>query len=187
MAASEELEEHLQELRSKATELFLREEWNASIEAYSLIITLCTQTLSHNSHPTQNLRRSLCIALCNRAEAKSKLKDFHNARHDCNHALELDATHSKTLLCKGKILLCLNRYSSALECFRSAAIDGNAENASGYLERCKSLELLSKTGCLDLSDWVSSGFKGKALKLTEHIDNVEIRKSEMSGRGSGSL
>lgn len=48
MAASEELEEHLQELRSKATELFLREEWNASIEAYSHFITLCTQTRFHN-------------------------------------------------------------------------------------------------------------------------------------------
>ncbi|KAG4996809.1 hypothetical protein JHK82_027602 [Glycine max] len=57
----------------------------------------------------------------------------------------------------------------------------------GTWKDAKSLELLSKTGCLDLSDWVSSGFKGKALKLTEHIDNVEIRKSEMSGRGSGSL
>ena len=80
-------------------------------------------------------------------------------------------------------MLCLNRYSSALECFRSAAIDGNAENASGYLERCKSLELLSKTGCLDLSDWVSNGFKGKVPELAEHIGAVEIRKSEISGRG----
>ncbi|KOM48447.1 hypothetical protein LR48_Vigan07g215100 [Vigna angularis] len=142
MAAEED--EQLQQLRSKATELFIREEWNASIEAYSHFITLCTQTLSH-SLPNQKLRRSLCIALCNRAEARSKLKDFHCALRDCDHALELDVTHSKTLLCKGKILLCLNRYASALECFRTATLDGNAESVSGYLERCKSLELLCKS------------------------------------------
>ncbi|BAT74491.1 hypothetical protein LR48_Vigan01g118400 [Vigna angularis] len=180
MAAEED--EQLQQLRSKATELFIREEWNASIEAYSHFITLCTQTLSH-SLPNQKLRRSLCIALCNRAEARSKLKDFHCALRDCDHALEVDAAHSKTLLCKGKILLCLNRYASALECFRTATLDGNAESVSGYLERCKSLELLSKTGCLDLSDWVSNGFRGKLPELAEHIGAVEIRRSEISGRG----
>ncbi|QCD82535.1 uncharacterized protein LOC114176992 [Vigna unguiculata] len=180
MAAEED--EQLQQLRSKATELFIREEWNASIEAYSHFITLCTQTLSH-SLPNQKLRRPLCIALCNRAEARSKLKDFHHALQDCDHALELDATHSKTLLCKGKILLCLNRYASALECFRTATLDGNTENVSGYLERCKSLELLSKTGCLDLSEWVSNGFRGKVPELAEHIGAVEIRRSEISGRG----
>ncbi|KAL2344521.1 hypothetical protein Fmac_005806 [Flemingia macrophylla] len=188
MAASAAEEDHLQlqNLRSKATELFLREEWNASIEAYSHFINLCTQTLSlSHSHPNQNqkLRRSLCIALCNRAEARSKLKYFDLALRDCDHALKLDATHSKTLLCKGKILLYLNRYSSALECFRTATIDGASENVNGYLERCKSLELLSRTGCLDLSDWIANGFRGKVPELAEHVGAVEIKKSEISGRG----
>ncbi|TKY58895.1 putative protein lysine methyltransferase SET5 [Spatholobus suberectus] len=182
-----EEEEHLQRLRSKATELFIREEWKASIEAYSLFITLCTQKLS-DSHPNQThlqkLRRSLCIALCNRAEARSKQKDFHCALQDCDRALELDATHFKTLLCKGKILLCLHRYSTALECFRTAMLDDeNSECVSGYLERCKGLELLSRTGCLDLSDWVVNGFRGKVQELAEHIGAVEIKKSEISGRG----
>ncbi|RDX62857.1 Set5, partial [Mucuna pruriens] len=173
MAAEEE--EQLQQLRSKATELFLREEWIASIEAYSHFITLCTQTHKH--------RRSLCIALCNRAEARFKLKDFRCALQDCDHALDLDASHSKTLFCKGKILLCLNRYSAALHCFRTASLDGNAESVIGYLERCKSLELLSRTGCLDLSDWVLNGFRGKVPELAEHVGAVEIKKSEISGRG----
>ncbi|KAK7391759.1 hypothetical protein VNO78_20180 [Psophocarpus tetragonolobus] len=73
-------EERLHQLRSTATELFHR--------------------------PNQKLSGSLCIALFNRAEARSTLKDFHCVLQDCNHALELDATHSKTLLCKEKILLC---------------------------------------------------------------------------------
>ncbi|KAL2958640.1 hypothetical protein AAZX31_18G218900 [Glycine max] len=48
----------------------------------------------------QKLCRSLFIALCNRAKARSKLKNFHNALQDCDHTLELDATHLKNLLCK---------------------------------------------------------------------------------------
>ncbi|KAK7317970.1 hypothetical protein RJT34_02641 [Clitoria ternatea] len=187
-----EEEEHLQQLRSKATELFLREEWKDSIDAYSHFITLCTQKTEKTSQThthsdpnhLQKLRRSLCIALCNRAEARSKLKDFHSALQDCNHALALDASHSKTLLCKGKILLCLNRYSMAMECFRTAMLDPqNSECSNEYLEKCKKLEFLSRTGSLDLSDWVSSGFRGKAPELAEYIGGVQIKKSEISGRG----
>ncbi|KAK7362371.1 hypothetical protein VNO77_04482 [Canavalia gladiata] len=186
-----EEEDHLQQLRSKATELFIREEWKDSIDAYSHFITLCTQNLSHSQTQThsdpQKLRRSLCIALCNRAEARSKLKDFHSALQDCDHALELDATHSKTLLCKGKILLCLNRYSMAMKCFTTAILDpqhcGNSECLNGYLEKCKKLEFLSRTGSLDLSDWVANGFRGKVPELAEYIGAVQIKKSEISGRG----
>ncbi|XP_027348276.1 uncharacterized protein LOC113859787 [Abrus precatorius] len=176
-------EEYLQFLRSKATELFIREEWKDSIDAYSHFITVCTQKPSH----LQKLRKSLCIALCNRAEARSKLKDFHCALQDCDHALELDPTHSKTLLCKGKILLWLNKYSMAMECFRTAMLDpqlgGNSECLSGYLEKCKKLEFLSRTGSLDLSDWVANGFRGKIPELAEFIGAVQIKKSEISGRG----
>ncbi|KAG4377966.1 hypothetical protein GLYMA_18G238550v4 [Glycine max] len=48
----------------------------------------------------QKLCRSLFIALCNLAKARSKLKNFYNALQDCDHTLELDATHLKNLLCK---------------------------------------------------------------------------------------
>ncbi|KAJ1405819.1 Tetratricopeptide-like helical domain superfamily [Sesbania bispinosa] len=188
-----EEEDYLQQLRSKATELFIREEWKDSIDAYSHFITLCTHQISHSqtqhSDPLhlQKLRRSLCIALCNRAEARSRLRDFHSALQDCDHALEVDATHFKTLLCKGKILLSLNRYSMALECFKTALLDpqagGNTECLSGYLEKCKKFEFLSRTGSLDLSEWVSNGFPGKAPELAEYIGAVQIRKSEISGRG----
>ncbi|KAL2585815.1 hypothetical protein AAZV13_13G016100 [Glycine max] len=53
----------------------------------------------------QKLYRSLFIVLRNREKTRSKLKFFHDALQDCDHALELDATHLKTLLCKGQILL----------------------------------------------------------------------------------
>lgn len=184
-----EEEDYLQQLRSKATQLFIREEWKDSIDAYSHFITNCTNQLSHSqSHSeTQKLHKSLCIALCNRAEAKSKLRDFHTALQDCDHALQFDPSHFKTLICKGKILLSLNRYSTALHCFKNAMLDsqasGNSECLSGYLEKCKKFEFLSRTGSLDLSDWVSNGFPGKAPELAEYIGAVEIRKSEISGRG----
>ncbi|XP_057421829.1 methyltransferase FGSG_00040 [Lotus japonicus] len=177
----------LQHLRSKATELFIREEWKDSIDAYTHFINLCTHQIQiSHSHP-EKLRKSLCIALCNRAEASSRLRDFHCALQDCDHALNLDPTHFKTLVCKGKILLGLNRYSMALECFRIALLDpqaaGNSETLNGYFQKCKKFEFLSRTGSIDLSDWVANGFPGKAPELAEHIGAVEIKKSEISGRG----
>ncbi|RYR64834.1 hypothetical protein Ahy_A03g010869 isoform A [Arachis hypogaea] len=150
-------EEYIQQLRSKAAELFLREEWNDSIDVYSNLISHCThhqQQLSlHHPNHLQKLHKSLCIALCNRAEARSRLRDFHCALQDCDRALQIDASHFKTLLCKGKILLCLNRYSMALECFKAALLDSQA------------------------------GFHGKPPELAEYIGAVEIRKSDISGRG----
>ena len=75
----------------------------------------------------------------------------------------------------------------ALECFRTAMLDpqagGNSESLKGYVEKCKKFEFLARTGSLDLSDWVSNGFPGKAPELAEYIGAVEIRKSEISGRG----
>ena len=185
-----EEEEYMQNLRSKATELFIREEWTNAIETYSHFITLCTHHLSL-PHPNplhhQKLHKSLCISLCNRAEAKSKLREFNSALEDCDHALQIDATHFKSLVCKGKILLCLNRYSLALNCFKTAMLDnqasGNCEMLVGFVEKCKKFEFLSRSGTMDLSDWVLSGFPGKAPELAEFIGAVEIRKSEISGRG----
>ncbi|KAK4263479.1 hypothetical protein QN277_028878 [Acacia crassicarpa] len=185
-------EGYMQQLRSKATELLLREEWKESIEAYSNFITLCENQIVHSqdyadSDQLQRLRKSLCLALSNRAEARSRLKEFHSALEDCDLALVIDETHFKTLICKGKILLNLNMYYAALECFRVALRDpqanGNSENLNGYVEKCKKLDFLSRTGSLDLSDWVSNGFRGKSPELAEFIGSVEIMKSEISGRG----
>ncbi|KAI9085423.1 hypothetical protein K1719_032584 [Acacia pycnantha] len=185
-------EGYMQQLRSKATELLLREEWKESIEAYSNFITLCQNQIVHSqnypdSDQLQRLRKSLCLALSNRAEARSRLKEFHSALEDCDLALVIDETHFKTLICKGKILLNLNMYYASLECFRVALRDpqanGNSENLNGYVEKCKKLDFLSRTGSLDLSDWVSNGFRGKSPDLAEFIGSVEIMKSEISGRG----
>ncbi|KAM1170520.1 hypothetical protein ACFX2G_021379 [Malus domestica] len=189
MAAAEE---QLQQLRSKATELFLREEWQESVQAYSHFINLCR---SHISNTLQNpdpdhlpkLRKSLCLALSNRAEARSRLRDFAEALRDCDRALEIGRAHFKTLVCKGKILLNLNRYSMALNCFRTAQLDPQANGSSvdldGYLQKSKKLELMSRTGAFDLSEWVVNGFRGKPLEPAEYIGAVQIKKSEIRGRG----
>ncbi|KAK7251903.1 hypothetical protein RIF29_35506 [Crotalaria pallida] len=183
----EEMAEQMQNLRSKATELFIREEWKDSIDAYSHFITLSTQHPPSHPEQIQKLHKSLCIAFCNRAEARFKLGYLHRALQDCDHALNIDGSHFKTLLCKGKILINLNRYPLALECFRAALLDpqgvGNCEMVNGYVEKCKKFEFLSRTGSVDLSDWVGAGFQGKAPELAEHVGAVEIRKSEISGRG----
>lgn len=185
-------EEEMMQLRSRATELLLREEWNESVRAYSHFISLCQHHISRIHQQTDpdrlfKLQKSICSALSNRAEALYRLRDLANALQDCDGALEIEGTHFKTLLCKGKILLSLNRYSMALECFKAALLVPQAgmkcEALDGYMERCKKLEHQSRTGAFDLSDWVLNGFRGKVPELAEYIGSVQIRKSEISGRG----
>ncbi|GMH01745.1 hypothetical protein Nepgr_003584 [Nepenthes gracilis] len=149
----------MQHLRAKATELLLRGEWKGS----------------------------LCLSLSNRAEARSRLRDFEQALEDCDLALQFERTHFKTLVSKGKILLSLNKYSTALECFQAALLDpqanGNVETLNGLIDKCKKLEFQSKNGDFDVSDWILHGFRGKCPELGEFVGTVEIKKSEISGRG----
>ncbi|XWS64240.1 hypothetical protein CRYUN_Cryun06bG0169400 [Craigia yunnanensis] len=187
-------EEQVQQLRSKATELLLREEWKESIQLYSQLIDLCQDQISKThqdsspdpDHPSK-LHKSLCVAFSNRAEARSRLQDFTDALKDCDQALQIEATHFKTLLCKGKILLSLNKYFNALDCFKKALFDpqgsGNLEILNGYLEKCKKLEFQSRTGSFDFSDWVLNGFRGKPPELAECIGPVLVKRSEISVRG----
>lgn len=180
--------ELLQSLRSKATEHLLREEWEESIHLYTKYIDLSRTQITNlaGSDPdtVPKVRKSLCLALCNRAEARARLHDSSEAMRDCDQALEIENTHFKTLLCKGKVLLALSRYSSALECFKTALLDPQAsESVTAYVEKCKKLEFQAKTGALDLSDWVLSGFRGRTPELAEFIGSIEIKKSEFSGRG----
>lgn len=75
----------------------------------------------------------------------------------------------------------------ALDCFKTALLDpqanGNLDSLNGYVEKCKKLEFQSKTGAFDLSDWVANRFRGKAPELAEYIGAVQIKRSELSGRG----
>ncbi|XP_030513607.2 methyltransferase FGSG_00040 isoform X2 [Rhodamnia argentea] len=186
-------EELLQELRSKANELFLREQWAESSSLYSQLIDLCRVHLSSTdgaSDPDKfsKLRKSLCLALANRADASSKLRSLDEALRDCDEALAIESSHFRALVCKGKILLSLSKYSAALECFKSAAsldaqANGNCGTLNACLEKCKMLEYQSRTGNFDLSDWVASGFHREIPELAEYIGPVLIKKSEISGRG----
>uniref|UniRef100_A0A6N2M7L6 SET domain-containing protein n=1 Tax=Salix viminalis TaxID=40686 RepID=A0A6N2M7L6_SALVM len=187
-------EELMQELRFKATELLLREEWQESVQVYTQFINLCRDQISdksHQNHPDPDLltklKKSLCLALSNRAEALSRLRDLTEALKDCDQALKIESTHFKSLVCKGKILLSLNRYSMALDCFKTAILDpqasGNLETLNGYVQKCKKLEFQSRTGAFDLSDWILSRFRGKSPELAEYTGPVQIKRSELSGRG----
>lgn len=182
----DEEEERIQNLRSKATELLLREEYEDSIKAYSQIISLSLESIS-TTNPNHPRRRTLCLAFSNRAEARARLSEFSEALRDCEEALRIDGSHFKTLLCKGRILLSLNRYGAALDCFRKASLDpraaDNSDSVNGLLQRCKRLESLSRTGAFDVSDWVLAGFRGKIPELAEYVGAVEVRRSEISGRG----
>ncbi|KAK2636172.1 hypothetical protein Ddye_030964 [Dipteronia dyeriana] len=187
----EAAEDVMQQLRSKATELLLREEWKESVQVYSQIINLCQEQIinTSNNDPDQvsKFHKSLCLAFSNRAEARFRLRDFNEALQDCEQALKLETTHFKALFCKGKILLSLNRYSMALDCFKATLFEahtsGNLETVNGFLEKCKKLEYQSRTGVFDLSDWVLNGFRGKCPELAEYVGAVQIKKSEISGRG----
>ncbi|KAI3733659.1 hypothetical protein L6452_13108 [Arctium lappa] len=183
-----EEEEKMQHLRFKANELLLREQWEQSIQTYSQFISLCQTRISNpRIRPDPKLQKSLCLAFSNRAEARSKTRDFDRALKDCDEALRIENTHFKTLMCKGKILLGLDRYTTALNCFKIADLghpsNADSETLNGYLEKCKKLESLSRSGGFDFSNWVSNGFKGKFPELAEYIGAVQIKKSEISGRG----
>ncbi|XP_060215324.1 methyltransferase FGSG_00040 [Lycium barbarum] len=186
----EEEDDRMQNLRSKATELLLRKEFKDTIEAYSELISFYHDQISNTNQnlDSNKLKKSLCLALCNRAEAHLNLQEFPQALKDCNEASQIGNTHFKTLLCKGKILLSLNQYGLALDCFKKASLDDpheleNSETLNGYLEKCKKLEFLSRTGAFDISDWVLNKFQGKPTELAEFIGPIEINKSEISGRG----
>ncbi|KAL4556001.1 hypothetical protein LXL04_038636 [Taraxacum kok-saghyz] len=178
-------EEKMQHLRLKANELLLREEWEQSIQTYSQFISLCQTHISSRSDP--KLQKSLCLAFSNRAEARSKTRDLDQALRDCDEALQIDNAHIKTLICKGKILLNLDRYAMALNCFKTANLNHpstqDSETLNGYLEKTKKLEFLSRSGAFDFSNWILNGFKGKLPELAEYIGALEIKKSEISGRG----
>ncbi|EYU40525.1 hypothetical protein MIMGU_mgv11b020762mg [Erythranthe guttata] len=134
-----------------------------------------------------HLKKLLCLSFSNRAEARARLSDHTLALTDCEEALRIDDSHFKTLVCKGKILLSLNRYSAALCCFNAANLGPqateNSDLVNGFLEKCKRLEFLSRTGAFDISKWVLSGFRGKSPELAEYIGALDIKKSEISGRG----
>ncbi|CAI0402196.1 unnamed protein product [Linum tenue] len=182
----------MQELRLKASELLLREEWHDSVQVYTQFITLCRSHIEKHPPPLCNsphltkIQRSLCLGLSNRAEAHFRLRDPDKALRDCNQALEIEPTHYKSLLGKGRILFALNRYSAALLCFKSALLEDpqSNETLNGYIEKCKKLESLSRTGAFDLTDWILNGFRGKTPELAEYVGAVKIKRSEeLSGRG----
>ncbi|XP_020576694.1 uncharacterized protein LOC110022208 [Phalaenopsis equestris] len=174
-------------LRSTATELLLKENWCEYINLYSRFISSCDfpQTSQKEDDGSLKLRRTLCSALCNRADAYFKIRDLDAALMDCNHALKLDPFHFKALVCKGKILLDLHCYSQASECFqRAKALPLADSSLSLLLKRSQKLDSQSKTGFIDLSAWVLDGFNGACPELAEFVRNVEIRRSE-SGGGRG--
>ncbi|KAI3969298.1 hypothetical protein MKW92_027182 [Papaver armeniacum] len=181
----EDEEELMQQLRFKATELLLREEYKESIQVYTQYISLSQNHLSKITSKSENpdrfnkLQKTLCLALSNRAEAKSKIRHYAQSLEDCNAALEIEKTHFKTLVCKGKILLHLNQYVNASNCFKSALHDNDS-----IQNNVRNLEYQSRTGVFDLSDWVLNGFsKDQNPDLAEFTGPVEIKKSEVSGRG----
>ncbi|RZS24909.1 hypothetical protein BHM03_00058038 [Ensete ventricosum] len=183
------IEEHLQQLRSKATELLLREDWNEYINLYSRFISLCRSHLlaAGSGAASDHLHKTLCLALSHRAEARFRSRDLPGALEDCDNALDLDPTHLKSLLCKAKVFLELDRYSSASECLKLALASrpsgGAADVVRELLVRCRKLEAQSRTGSFDLSDWILNGFSEKCPDLAEYIGPVEIRRSTNGGRG----
>ncbi|XP_010917084.1 methyltransferase FGSG_00040 [Elaeis guineensis] len=183
------IEEQMQLLRSRAAELSLREDWKEYINLYSHLISLCDHHHHHHHHSPGSdakLHKTLCLALSNRAEARSRLRELSGALEDCDRVLEIDPTHLKALICKGKILLDLDRYTQASDCFQRALVyqgTGNAEALRRLLERCRRLEAQSRTGSLDISDWLLNGFGGNPPELAEYVGPVEVRRSANGGRG----
>jgi SET domain len=173
-------EEVLQQIRSRATALLLKEDWVQYTNLYTHLISLCDRDDSSSN------RKTLLSALSNRADGWSRLHNPSAALNDCDLALSIDPVHVKTLISKGKILLELGQYNLSLECFRkvkSLSNGGTNEMVQGLLEKCQNLEVISRTGLVDLSGWVLSGFSGKVPELAEFLGPLEVRKSDHAGRG----
>ncbi|VAI09294.1 unnamed protein product [Triticum turgidum subsp. durum] len=168
-------EESLQELRSRATRLLLKEDW----EGYAAV---CSRIV-HGAAATD--RRVLCSALAHRADARARLGDRPGALADCDAALAADPTHPAALLAKGALLRGLGRYAHAADCFRAALPAGTsgADEAREMLGQCRRLEAQARSGTVDLSDWVLAGFSGKCPDLAEFVGPVEVRLSAHGGRG----
>ncbi|XP_078441136.1 SET domain protein 35 [Wolffia australiana] len=182
MTMETRLEEEAQRVRCSATELLLLEQWEEYIGLYTRFISLC-ESGDAAGEDSRTLRRILCGALCNRAEARLRLGDSAGAAGDCDRALDLDPSHPRARVCKGKALLSQDRYSAAGDCFRSAI--KASSDSPGLLDRCVKLEAQSKTGIFDLSHWILDGCHGDPPELAEFVGPVEIRRAEGSGGGRG--
>ncbi|CAN6321312.1 unnamed protein product [Urochloa humidicola] len=168
-------DETLQELRSRATQLLLKEDWRE--------FAVCTRIVDGASGD----RRVLCSALAHRADARARLGDAAGALADCDAALAADPAHPAALLYKGAILRGLGRYAPAADCFRAAALGAGggsgADEARELVEQCRRLEAQARSGAVDLSEWVLAGFAGKFPDLAEYVGPVEVRRSARGGRG----
>ncbi|KAM0931911.1 hypothetical protein ACQ4PT_000009 [Festuca glaucescens] len=166
-------DESLQELRSQATRLLLKEDWAG-------YIGVCTRIVDAAATD----RRILSSALAHRADGRARLGDFPGALADCDAALAADPAHPAALLAKGAVLRGLGRYALAADCFRAALpAGGGADEVRELLEQCRRLEAQARGGAVDLSDWVLAGFSGKCPDLAEHVGPVEVRRSARGGRG----
>ncbi|KAG6476720.1 methyltransferase FGSG_00040-like [Zingiber officinale] len=175
------LEEQVQHLRSKATELLLREDWAEYINLYSHLISLC---LAAGDGAGAALHKTLCLAHSNRAEARFRTRDLAGALRDCDRALEFDPAHLKSLLRKARVLLDLDRYASAGDCLKLAIASHPGDDASReLLVRCRNLEAQSRRGRIDVSNWILGGFGDKCPDLAEYVGPVEIRRCSNGERG----
>ncbi|KAL6648734.1 hypothetical protein ACP70R_012958 [Stipagrostis hirtigluma subsp. patula] len=171
-------DEALHQLRSRATQLLLKEDWKEYIAVCSLIV---------DGASASGDRRVLCSALAHRADARARLGDLPGALADCDAALAADPAHHGALLSKGALLRGLGRYAPAAECFRAALAfaggGGAADEARELAEQCRRLEAQARSGAVDLSEWVLAGFAGRCPDLAEYVGPVEVRRSAHGGRG----
>lgn len=168
----------LQHLRSRATQLLLKEDWREYVAVCSSIIDAAS---------SGDDRRVLCSALAHRADARARLGDAAGGLADCDAALAAESAHPGALLSKGALLRGLGRYAAAADCFRAATLASGggaaADEARELAEQCRRLEAQARSGAVDLSEWVLAGFAGKFPDLAEYVGSVEVRRSPHGGRG----
>uniref|UniRef100_A0A0E0K9A3 SET domain-containing protein n=1 Tax=Oryza punctata TaxID=4537 RepID=A0A0E0K9A3_ORYPU len=172
-------DDSLQQLRSRATQLLLKENWKEYIAVSSLIIEAFDAAASAAAACKD--RRVLCSTLAHRADARARLGDAPGALADCDAALAADPAHPGALLSKGAVLRGLGRYARAAECFRAALAVSVTDEVREMVEQCKRLDAQARSGAVDLSEWVLAGFSGKFPDLAEHVGPVEVRRSAAHG------
>lgn len=99
-------------------------------------------------------------------------------------ALELNAKHWASLVCKGKAYDGLEQYEQSLACYMSALHEGpHDEDTRKALIQSKVSYEQSQNGVYDLTKFILSGSEGDLPLCCDFVGPLEIRKSPLGGRG----
>ncbi|EAZ25729.1 hypothetical protein OsJ_09564 [Oryza sativa Japonica Group] len=167
-------DDSLQQLRSRATQLLLKENWTEYIAVCSLIIEAFDAAAACKD------RRVLCSTLAHRADARARLGDAPGALADCDAALAADPRTPGRCCPRAPSCAGLGRYSARRRA-RSGAVDLSEWVLAGFSGKCP--DLAEHVGAVEVRRSAHGGRGVFAVKNIEAGANLVISKAVAIGRG----